>query len=212
MTTVTTTEGPASLGPDREPPNWFDITVGLAGEMAHPTFSRGNLAELRRMRPDQPDVAVFWRLLGSHGLLDGREMGPELETRWGLILHGLALMTPTAGGAASPETFRPSAHDPATPVGLALFRGGDVSRTRAFYSESRFNRLLTARGSMLHTLLARTFRMLGANQPFNWRQMARLILHEGYNEDSAEGVRRQMARAYYQAERRSAQAAQPADE
>ena len=96
-------------------------------------------------------------------------------------------------------------HNPTVPVGLALFQGGDSNRARAFYSETRFNRLLTARGPMLHTLLARTFRMLGSGQSFNWRQMARLILHEGYREDSAEYVRHQIARAYYQAERRSAQ-------
>ena len=154
---------------------------------------------------------IFWRLLARQGLLD-REMSRELESKWGLILHGIALMTPTVEGNNESVRPRASAHDPTVPVGLALFQGGDGSRTRAFYSESRLNRLLTARGPMLQTLLARTFRMLGTDQAFNWRQMAQLILHEGFREDSAERVRHQIARAYYQAERRSTQADQAADE
>ena len=212
MTTAPTIEGPTEQGQGREPRSWFDIAVGFAGEMVHPSFSRGDLAELRRMKPEEPDAAIFWRLLARQGLLEGREMSRELENKWGLILHGIALMTSTVEGDGDSDRPRASAHDPTVPVGLALFQGGDGNRTRAFYSESRLNRLLTARGPMLHTLLARTFRMLGTDQAFNWRQMARLILHENYSEESAEQVRHQIARAYYQAERRSTQAAQAADE
>ena len=92
-------------------------------------------------------------------------------------------------------------------MGWALFLGGEVRRAKGLYSETRFNRLLTARGPMLRTLLARMFRMLAAaNVSFNWREMARFILNEGDDEEAAEQARRRMARAYYQAERRSAQA------
>ena len=202
MTTTSTSETTAPPERGNEPRSWFDIAVGFAGQMARPTFGRGELAELRRMRPDEPDAAVFWRLLAGSGLLDSQEMGPVLEAKWALILHGIALMTPSVAGNSEADAPRLSAHNPTVPVGLALYRGGDESRTRAFYSESRLNRLLTARGPMLHSLLARTFRMLGTDHSFNWRQMARLILHEGYREDSAEYVRHQIARAYYQAERR----------
>ena len=60
---------------------------------------------------------------------------------------------------------------------------------------------------MLRTLLVRLFRMLAAvNQPFDWSEMARFILNDGYKEEQAEHIRRAIARAYYQAERRSAQA------
>ena len=207
MATMPTTEASAQAGRIGDSLNYLDITVELAGKMARPTFRRGDLAELRRMKPDEPDPAVFWRLLAESGLLETGDMSPAVESKWGLILHGIALTTPTSRSDANTDSDapRPSAHNPTVPVGLALFQGGDSNRTRAFYSETRLNRLLTARGPMLHTLLARTFRMLGSDQPFNWRQMARLILHEGYREDSAEYVRHQIARAYYQAERRSSQ-------
>ena len=207
MTTMPTTEVATQERQIGDSLNWFDITVELAGKMARPNFRRGDLAELRRMKPDKPDPAIFWRLLAESGLLESENMSADVERKWGLILHGIALMTPTSGSDANTDSNapRPSAHNPTVPVGLALFQGGDSNRDRAFYSETRLNRLLIARGPMLHSLLARTFRMLGADQSFNWRQMARLILHEGYREDSAEYIRHQIARAYYQAERRSSQ-------
>lgn len=191
---------------DAERRSWGDITVSIAGQIAAPNFSRGDLASLRRMNPDKPDAAVFWRLLAHQDLLEGREMSRDMERRWGLILHGIALMTPTANDDANTEAPRPSAHNPTVPVGLALFQGGDAGRGQAFYSATRFNRLLTARGDMLRILLARLFRMLAsADQPFNWRQMANLILNDERNEAYAEQARRRIARAYYQAERRANQ-------
>ena len=174
--------------------SWGDIAVTFARDMARADFRRGDLAELRRMNPDAPDAAVFWKLLAGQDLLD---RGPTVEAKWSLILHGIALMTPTITGEGDART----AHDGATPVGRALFLGGESQRTAGFYSESRLNRLLTARGPMLRTLLARTFRMLAtANASFNWREMAQLILNDGYNEEAAESARRRIAREYYRAE------------
>ena len=66
---------------------------------------------------------------------------------------------------------------------------------------------------MLRILLTRMFRMLAAaGVSFNWREMARFILNDGYDEDAAEESRRRIARDYYQAERRSTQAAESAGE
>ena len=122
-----------------------------------------------------------------------------MERKWALILHGIALMTPTGNGENAG-----TAHDGRMPVGRALFLGGEMQRESGFYSESRLNRLLTARESMLRTLLARMFRMLAAaGVAFNWREMAQFILNEGYNEEAAEQSRRRIAREYYQAQRRS---------
>ena len=178
------------------PASWGDIAFEIAGEIAGRNFSPGDRAALRRMDLDNPDAAAFWRLLAPRGQLGC----PPLERKWALILNGIALMTPTI----SRETGGRSAHDGATPVGRALFLGGGTQRAKGFYSETRFNRLLTARGSMLRILLARMFRMLAATDvSFNWREMAQFILNEDYDEERAEDARRRMARDYYRAERQN---------
>ena len=172
---------------------WGEVAVRMANHIASEGFGRGDLAALRRMDPESPDAAAFWRLTTRFDVL----RGTESERRWGLILHGIALMTRTAGDDAMGR----SAHVRGLPVGRALFDGGDSNRTTAFYSESRFNRLLTARGPMLRTLLARMFRMMAAaDARFDWYQMSQLILSEG---ERAERVRRSIARDYYWAENRA---------
>lgn len=180
----------ARQGPPR---SWGEITARLAAAVAREDFPRGDLAALRRMDPDAPDAAVFWRLLAQYDLLGN----PAVESKWALILHGIALMTDTSANR--------SAHSGNMPVGRALFLGAEELREKGFFSETRLNRLLTARGPMMRTLLARMFRMMGTTCPFNWREMARLILYDGYREDLAENARRDIARAYYAAERRSTQ-------
>ena len=199
MTTAQTTATPGD--PDEKSPRRSrgDIAVGFAGQIAHAEFRRGDLADLRRMDPANPDAAVFWRLLAQQDLLGD----PSVESIWALILHGIALMTPTSSGDGAART----AHNGNMPVGRALFLGSEDRREKGLFSETRFNRLLTARGPMLRTLLARMFRMLAAaNVSLNWREMAQFILSEGDDEEATEQARRRMARAYYQAERRSAQA------
>ena len=186
MTTTATTE---TTTPNM---TWSEIAVRIANHMASEGFGRGDLAALRRMDPESPNAAAFWRLTARYDVLRGE----EAERKWGLILHGIALMTKTGG-----DTIGRSAHVRGLPVGRALFTGGDVNRTTAFYSESRFNRLLTARGPMLKALLARMFRMMAAtDQGFDWYQMSQFILSEG---DRAERIRRSIARDYYWAENRA---------
>ena len=199
-----TASTPASEAPEvpvqpTQSPNRGDTAVSIAGQMARADFRRGDLAELRRMDVDAHDPAVFWRLMAENDLL-GR--GDALEHKWALILHGIALMTPTG----SEDNARRSAHDGHTPVGRALFLGSETTRQTGFYSESRLNRLLTARGPVLRTLLARMFRMLAAaGVSFNWREMAQFILNDNYDEDAAELSRRRIARDYYQTQQRAVQ-------
>ena len=206
MTTMQGTEPTVVTNSREKSQTWGGIACGFAGQIAGKNFQRGDLAQLRRMDPDAPDVAAYWRLMADRGLLGNS----TLETKWALILHGIALMTRTAGSEAASRT----AHDRQMPVGRVLFLGGDTGRRESgYYSESRLNRLLTARGPILRTLLARMFRMMAAaNQPFNWSEMARFILYEGHNEEQAEQARRRIASEYYQAERRSAQATASDDE
>lgn len=189
MSSPTTADAPAKPNQSR---SWADITFRLAGRVAAmPDHDRGGLAGLRRMDPDEPDAAAFWKLMAEEELLGN----PAVERKWGLILHGISLMTRTAGGD---DVASRSAHLGSIPVGRALYESG--------YSESRFNRLLTARDDMLRVLLARMFRMLAAaDASFNWREMAQYILNEGYDEERAEEGRRRLARAYYQTARRNSQ-------
>ena len=194
MTTTETvrTEGAEASG--ARAPTSGDHAVSLAGIVAgYAEGRRGDLAALRRMDPDDPDAAAFWRLRAD---LPG---GTAAESKWALILHGIALMTPTSGDGRT-------AHNGQMSVGQALFLGAETQREKGFYSEMRLNRLLTARGDMLRTLLPRMFRMLASeNVSFNWREMANFILASDFDEDLAERARRRIARDYYRAERRNTQ-------
>ena len=190
MTTAQTVEEQTTQDAN-EQQDWASIAVNFARQMTLPNFSRGDLAGLRRMDPDEPGTTVaYWRLMAEKDLLGS----PVIERKWALILHGIALMTPRAGDEGDNRT----AHEGYMPVGRALFLGGDANRReRGYYAESRLNRLLTARGPMLRTLLARMFRMMAAiDQPFNWREMARFILNEDYDEERFEQGRRRIASGY----------------
>ena len=166
------------------------IVSDLVHEISKPNFPRGDLAGLRRMNPDDPKPAAFLKVMGKVGY----PQDPGDETKWALILHGIALMTPNA-------------HDKSTPVGKALFLGGDSSRKagQGFYSSSRLNKLLNARGNARRALLARVFRMMArASKAFNWYEMADFILNEN-QEVASELSRRRIAREYYRTEGQSPQ-------
>ena len=193
MTNKTAAE---SVSQPQETRSYGRIAIGFANDLAAQSVRPGELAELRRMDPDTASAPALWRLMAKYDLLNS----PGTESKWALVAHGIALMTRTTGDDAAGR----SAHDRNTPIGSALFYGDDRARASAFYSQSRLNRLLTARGPILRVLLARMFRMMrSANQRFDWYQMAGLILNDGYNEERVENVRRGIARAYYQAEQRA---------
>ena len=194
MTTTVSAETTPAPADEPRSRSWGDVAFHFAGEVAAlPNYDRGGFAGLRRMDPDEPDTAAFWRLMAGEELLGN----PDTERKWGLILHGMALMTRTAGGD---DIASRSAHNGRMPVGRALYENG--------YSETRFNRLLTARDDMLRVLLARMFRMMAAKDAsFDWREMAAFILGQGYDDDRDETRRRRLARDYYRAERRSTQQA-----
>ena len=198
MTSVPAAATPETAATDR-PLTWGDHAVHFAGVIAtYPDHDRGALADLRRMDPDSDDPAVLWRLLASRDLLDNSNR--EVERKWALILHGIALMTRTAGADLNSR----SAHNRNVPVGRALYLGSESARATAFYSETRFNRLLNAREDMLRVLLGRMFRMTAAaGVTFNWWEMANFIRSADFDDDAAELSRRRLARDYYQTQRRA---------
>ena len=176
---------------------WDETAAWLASLLAREDFRPGDLAELRRMGPDSTDSPVFLGLMAERGLFGS----PEVERKWALVIHGIALMTPKRSNGGDART----AHDGQMPVGRALYLGGEKTRDQGFYSDTRLKRLLTSRGGMTRTLLARAFRMLSGDVAFNWRQMARFILNEGFNEEEAERQRYQIARDYYKTQFSSTQ-------
>ncbi len=177
------------LSDSQIPRNFGNSITNLVETIEGKEFGPGNRAKLRRMDPNNPNTAIFWQLTSWDGMPRNLDIG-----KWGLILHGMALMAHGAGLAHRPQIF----------VGQALHQGS--GKRTPFYSEARLATLLSARGPALYRLLARLFRML-ANEgcAFNWREMAWFILNSGENEDRAEESRIGIARAYYQAERRSSQ-------
>ena len=187
------TELPSTESGSPIPANFGVVIENTIESIESPEMTTGGSADLRRMNLVNPDSATFWKLMSQRGM--PRKAGVE---KWGLIMHGIALMAHGAG----------IAHLPRTPVGRALYLGtAREPATRGFYSEARLATLLAARGPTFLSLLARLFRML-ANEgcQFNWREMAWFILNEGYNEGEADKSRMGIARAYYQAERIGSQA------
>jgi CRISPR system Cascade subunit CasB len=167
----------ATPSQEQRPQSAGAIIASLAGILGSQGFPRGDLAGLRRLDPDHPAAPAFWRLLVR--VPEERRLGAEAERRWGLILHGMALMAPH--------------HHDTTPVGRALFA--------ADYSEARLGRLLDARGAQFRALVPRLCRQLAHKaQPLDWRELGRLILAAERDEARAEEVRLRIARAYYGAE------------
>ena len=134
----------------------------------------------------RPDTAAFWRLMARNGI----PQNPDLS-KWGLIVHGIALMAHGAGLAHSTS--------PRHSVGQVLYKGG--GNRVPFYSEDRLATLLSAEGPTLQRLLARLFRMLASEHcSINWREMAWFILNEGCDHERTNEARYKIAQAYYRAE------------
>ena len=164
------------------PRNFREAISNLVETIEGKELGTGNQARLRRMDPNAPDNALFWQLMSR----DGMPHNPDLS-KWGLILHGMALMSHGAGVA----------HQKEIAVGRALYWGD--RKNLPFYSEDRLATLLAARGQTLYRLLARLFRMLDSKHcAFDWWEMAWFILNED-NTIRAEDARAKIAREYYRA-------------
>lgn len=128
---------------------------------------RGDLAELRRMDPDRPETAAFFRIL--------------------------AHIAPTAGN----ETIRRYAHYlrilAQKPGSLSSDRLGEVM-ARAGISESRVQRLLSARGNAVSRQALFIARRLASYGNIPWRGFALILLSK---EERADDVRLFIARDYW---------------
>ena len=78
MTTMQATEPAATTNSGQESQTWGGIAFGFAGQMAGENFQRGDLAQLRRMDPDAPGAAAYWRLMAERGLLGNPAWGSQV--------------------------------------------------------------------------------------------------------------------------------------
>ena len=171
------------------PANFRGVIENTIESIEGNDLTTGEKASLRRMDINDPNSPIFWELMTQRGMPRNADIN-----KWGLIMHGIALMAHGAGHA----------HNPRLRVGRSLYLGAEQQPgERGFYSEDRLATLLSARDQTLHRLLARLFRIL-ANEgsAFDWREMAWFILNEGYREEETDKSRIEIARAYYRAEQR----------
>lgn len=153
-----------------------DVFGRLVATLNYGRVSVGDLASLRRMDPRKPPAA-FYKLEGM--VLDPilpprQEYLHDLETRWAAIVLGLVLLG--------------QRHDFSRRFGLAL--------AEANWSEVRFTRLIRADVAQLVDELPALARFFAAkNVRVDWSIAARLILPS--TEESAESVRRSIARDFY---------------
>lgn len=151
-------------------------TVGSIATAIEKALSPGDVAALRKLAPDDPACAAYWRLMSMNPETvphfgDSRE---DIERRWASILQAMATMA--------------GLHSSRVPLGRAM--------AEADVAEQRFLRLLRASGSGLADAVRITAHHLAQKAvPSDHLDLAQLVLSDGGpGEDS---VRRRIARSYY---------------
>lgn len=150
------------------------VVDSLAGTICHDAFSKGDLAELRRLRPESPPPA-FWRLLAAKIPRD-MCMDDQAERAWAVVMQGMALMAPAA-------------HAPGTLLGRALAGLDDTAETRLW-------KFLNSRGEALEDQVRLMARFLASRERrVDWCGLAGLLLAR--DEERREEVCRALARSFF---------------
>jgi CRISPR system Cascade subunit CasB len=142
---------------------------------------RGDLASLRRLDPETPDAAAFFRIVVKLA----PEAGPDSMRRYARLVQNLAL---------NPDALKQGR------LGTALAAAG--------VSEGRVLKLLAARGPALARQLHLIARRLANAGALPYRQLADLVL-EPDDSPRAEDIRLRIARDYWHALDRGAADATP---
>jgi CRISPR type I-E-associated protein CasB/Cse2 len=147
----------------------------IAADLAQ--ASAGELAELRRLTPNDYGGSTFWRILITRldpELPRGEPERSRALGQWAIILRALAEL-----GAL---------HHPRQSLGTAMAEAG--------ISELRLNRLLRAGGEALFDEVRRiTHQLVSAGVAVDTTDVARLVLSEGRSD--ALRVRQHIANDYY---------------
>lgn len=156
--------------------NAREVVTAIAAAIKRKELSAGDLAEMRRLRPEDPSARVFQRLM-TGCVAPNWPLAPDGESRdqdercWGIVMAGMAEM----------------AHDPSQRLGRVLAETG--------FSELRFVRLLRAQGNALGDIVRGMARFVAAKgRAADWGAAAALVVCGGAE---AEAVRRKLARDYY---------------
>lgn len=139
-------------------------------------LSNGELAQLRRITPDQPYTPALWRILL---LTESNKTQAGLtqdiwERRWATLLMAMA------------NNIGLHSYDVA--LGEALANAG--------WSELRFVKLMKSKDEMLEMQMRQVARYLaGKNQVANWADAAKLLFYQ--NGVTADKVRLDISRNFY---------------
>lgn len=170
------TEGPRSLE---------DVVHRIVWEIDNDLLSPGEVAELRRLDPDEPGGGAFWKAVVFHLEPAGQLRGADAEARWALVLRAIGELH--------------ALHRPRRRLGRALAAAG--------VSEMRLVRLLRADLEALDSLLrAVTHQLASAGEPVDLADLAWLVVTargSGATRESEERVRRGIARDYYRGLRKA---------
>lgn len=139
-------------------------------------LSTGEMADLRRISPDQPFTPALWRLLLMLDLDDSPNWirQEQWERRWATLFMGMAHCA--------------GLHEYNISLGTALAEAG--------WSELRFVQLMRAKDKTLETHLRLVAQFLASkNQEANWSDVARLLFFQ--TGEAGERVRLSISRDYY---------------
>lgn len=200
MTSIETDPTATPAAPTRTPSQRLASAIHALGRALNAadagtgTMSGGELAALRRLDPDAPWSAHFYRRIAWLETTQGVQLAAdsvgrdEDERRWAVIFNGMAICA--------------GLHREGIPAGAALGR---------CLSEARFVKLAQARGASLRGIVRTTARQVAsAGEPLDWSGLARLVLSEGQNYEDE--VRRDLARAFFGELYKRSQSEGPADE
>lgn len=148
------------------------VIATLAGVLGSPHFSRGDLAELKRMTCDAPPLS-FWRILYDY-VPEALRSSEIMENHWISILNGMAIMAPEIHSYGSSYT-----------VG-AVFELFPVQRMKHF---------LRSRGKGLSDQIRLFARLCASkNTPVDWYTLALLLIASG--KPSEGKIKRDIAKEY----------------
>ncbi|MEM7586355.1 MAG: type I-E CRISPR-associated protein Cse2/CasB [Acidobacteriota bacterium] len=168
-----------------------EVVHGIAWKIKNEVLSPGDVASLRRLDIESPDAPAFWKILVSEVEPHGQRPGVDGERRWALILTCIA------------ELHMLDAKQRTLGEALAA----------ANVSEMRLARLLRADlPNLLHTLRPVCRQIASSGERVDLADLARLIISARGNdgtfpaEETAQRLRRRIARDFYLGLHRAAKA------